>query len=347
MSATRRALPKFCGWNQNRRTGKWRVRFRRCRFSCYLPMPDAPDFAAAYAAAVANGAKQQALDIGAARTIAGSIDAALVSYYKLIFPRLKPSTQAMRRGILERFRAKHGHKPVAQLERRHVEDIIAAMAQTPHAANNLLKVLRHLLDHAIDINLIEANPALKVKKFKITGDGIHTWTEDEVAQFIAHHSAGSRAYLAMMLMLWTGQRKSDAVRMGWQHMRNGKIAVRQEKTGTPLLIPISPELAEALAHVPRTNMTFLLTERGAPFTAAGFGNWMRDRCDEAGLPQCSSHGLRKLTATRLAELGCSEREIMAITGHKSVSEVSRYTKAAEQSKLAERAMAKMSKVRAR
>jgi integrase len=135
--------------------------------------------------------------------------------------------------------------------------------------------------------------------------------------------------------------------MGWQHMRNGKIAVRQEKTGTPLLIPISPELAEALAHVPRTNMTFLLTERGAPFTAAGFGNWMRDRCDEAGLPQCSSHGLRKLTATRLAELGCSEREIMAITGHKSVSEVSRYTKAAEQSKLAERAMAKMSKVRAR
>jgi integrase len=223
----------------------------------------------------------------------------------LIFPRLKPSTQAMRRNILERFRAKHGHKPVAQLERRHIEDMIAAMAKTPHAANNLLKVLRHLLEHAIDISLIEANPALKVKKFKITGDGIHTWTEDEVAQFIAHHSAGSRAYLAMMLMLWTGQRKSDAVRMGWQHMRNGKIAVRQEKTGTPLLIPISPELAEALALVPRTNMTFLLTERGAPFTAAGFGNWMRDRCDEAGLPQCSSHGLRKLTATRLAELAAA------------------------------------------
>ena len=310
-------------------------------------MPDAAEFAVAYAAAVANGAKPQAFDIGAARTIGGSIDAALVSYYKLVFPRLKSSTQAMRRGILERFRAKHGHKPVAQLERRHIEDMIAAMAETPHAANNLLKVLRHLLDHAIDINLIEANPALKVKKFKITGDGIHTWTEDEVAQFITHHAAGSRAYLAMMLMLWTGQRKSDAVRMGWQHVRNGKIAVRQEKTGTQLLIPISSELAEALALVPRTNMTFLLTERGAPFTAAGFGNWMRDRCDEAGLPQCSSHGLRKLTATRLAELGCSEREIMAVTGHKSVSEVSRYTKAAEQSKLAERAMAKMGAEKAR
>ena len=87
-------------------------------------------------------------------------------------------------------------------------------------------------------------------------------------------------------------------------MRNGKIAVRQEKTNTPLLIPIAPELAEALALVPRTNMTFLLTERGAPFTTAGFGNWFRDRCDEAGLPQCSAHGLRRLAATRLANAGC-------------------------------------------
>jgi hypothetical protein len=92
----------------NRRTGKWRVRFRRGRFSCYLPMPEAADFAAAYAAAVANGAKPQALDMGTARTISGSIDATLVSYYKLVFPRLKPSTRAMRRNILERFRVKHG-----------------------------------------------------------------------------------------------------------------------------------------------------------------------------------------------------------------------------------------------
>jgi hypothetical protein len=168
MPAARRALPRFCGWNQNRRTGKWRVRFRRGGFSCYLPMPDAPDFATAYAAAVADGAKPQARDIGAARTLTGSIDAVLVSYYRLVFPRLKPSTRAMRRNILERFRAKHGHKPVAQLERRHIDDMIAAMEKTPHAGNNLLKVLRHVLEHAIDINLIEANPALKVKKFKTT-----------------------------------------------------------------------------------------------------------------------------------------------------------------------------------
>jgi integrase len=142
-------------------------------------------------------------------------------------------------------------------------------------------------------------------------------------------------------MLYTGQRRSDIVRMGWQHVRDGKISVRQEKTGASLLIPIAPELAAALAPVPRTNMTFLLTERGAPFTSAGFGNWMRDRCDEAGLPQCSAHGLRKLMATRLTNAGCSDREIMAITGHKSVSEVSRYTKKRDQDHLGEQAMARL------
>ena len=97
--------------------------------------------------------------------------------------------------------------------------------------------------------------------------------------------------------------------------------------------------------MPRTNMTFLLTERGAPFTAAGFGNWFRDRCDEAGLPQCSAHGLRKLAATQLANAGCSEREIMAITGHRSVSEVSRYTTARDQARLAEHAMVKATGMR--
>src|SRR5215470_10147151 len=82
---------------------------------------------------------------------------------------------------------------------------------------------------------------------------------------------------------------SDAVRMGWQHVRGDEIAVRQQKTDEPLLIPMDQSLVQALAAAPRTNLTFLVTERGAPFTVAGFGNWFRDRCNEAGLPQCSAH----------------------------------------------------------
>jgi len=246
----------------------------------------------------------------------------------------------MRRNILERFRREHGDKPVVRLEHAHVAGIIAARAETPEAANNLRKVLRQLLDHAVAIDLIGRNPASGIRKFKSVGDGFHTWTEEEATRFEARHPPGSRAYVAFALLLYTAQRRSDVVRMGWQHMRGNKIAVLQEKTNTPLLIPIVPALARVLDNVPRTNLTFLLTAKGAPFTPAGFGGWFRDRCNEASLPQCSAHGLRKLAATRLANEGASEREIMSITGHRSVSEVSRYTRAADQERLAERAMNK-------
>jgi integrase len=100
-------------------------------------------------------------------------------------------------------------------------------------------------------------------------------------------------------------------------------------------------LQEALKSTARTNMTFLVTEFGKPFVAGGFGNWIRRKCDEAGLPQCSAHGLRKLAATRLADVGCSVPEIMAITGHKSLSQIATYIKERDQARLAQQAMAKL------
>lgn len=337
----RSGLPEHCSWNFDRH-GKRRVRFRKGGFSIYLSgTPWSDQFMRQYAAAL-DGVKAEAKEIGAERTIPGSIDALIVSYYKLVFPTLKPSTQAVRRNILERFRANHGKKPVNRIDHQHVAAIIAAKANTPHAANNLRSVLGHLFQHAIAINMRISNPVRSVKKLKTGGDGFHTWTEEEIAQFVACYPVGSRAHLALTLMLWTGQRGSDVVRMGWQHVRNGQLAVRQQKTDAPLLIPIAPELAEALALLPRTNLTFLLADRGAPFTAKRFSEWFRERCDEAGIPQCTAHGLRKACATRLAELGCGEREIAAITGHKSMSEVARYTKAASQARLAQQAMEKLS-----
>ena len=118
----------------------------------------------------------------------------------------------------------------------------------------------------------------------------------------------------------------------------GKIKVRQIKTSTALLIPVHPALRTVLATTPRDNFTFLVTSYGKPFSVAGFGNWFRDRCDEASLPQCSAHGLRKAAARRLAEAGCTNQQIKAITGHRTDQEVSRYTAAADQERLAEQAM---------
>jgi integrase len=126
--------------------------------------------------------------------------------------------------------------------------------------------------------------------------------------------------------------------MGWQHVTGDTIAVRQEKTDSPLLIPIHPQLVTALASVPRTNLTFLMTEKGAPFTSAGIGNWFRDQCNAAGLPQCSAHGLRKAAATRLANAGCTNEQIKALTGHRSDSALAPYTRAADQQRLARQAL---------
>jgi integrase len=81
--------------------------------------------------------------------------------------------------------------------------------------------------------------------------------------------------------------------------------------------------------------TFLVTEYGKPFSEAGFGNW---RCDEAGLSDCSSHGLRKAIARRMAEAGMSPHQIQAITGHTTLKEIERYTKAVRQKLIAEMAM---------
>jgi integrase len=338
MLRTKSGLPRHCCWSIDRH-GKRRVRFRKGGFSTYLTgTPWSEEFMRQYATAL-DGVKAFAANVGIERTKPGSFNALCVSYYRSPeFRGLKASTQSNRRNIIERFRNEHGDKPVARLGRVHIQEIIGAKADTPEAANNLLKVLRVMLNYAVSIDMIATNPAAMVKRFRSRGEGFHTWTETEVARFEARHPIGTKPRLALELLLSTGQRRSDVVRMGWQHVRGDEIAVRQEKTDTPLMIPMAAELVTALASVPRTNLTFLMTEKGAPFTAAGFGNWFRDRCNEAGLPQCSAHGLRKLAATRLANAGCSADQIMAITGHKSLSEVARYTKAADQQRLARQAI---------
>jgi integrase len=130
--------------------------------------------------------------------------------------------------------------------------------------------------------------------------------------------------------------------MGWQHVRNDFIAVKQQKTGTELSVPLHPELRTTLAKAPEANLMFLLTAKGAPFTAAGFGNWFREVVSAAGLSdECSAHGLRKAAARRLAEAGCTPHEIMAITGHKTLKEVERYTREASQARLGAAAMARI------
>jgi integrase len=117
------------------------------------------------------------------------------------------------------------------------------------------------------------------------------------------------------------------------------LSIRRQKTGVAIDIPVLPELQVELDRVPAgEQLTFLTTEAGKkPFTPAGFGNWFRARCNEAGLSHCSAHGLRKAAATRLAEAGATELQLMAWFGWTSIREAERYTKAADRKRLAQSA----------
>jgi integrase len=149
----------------------------------------------------------------------------------------------------------------------------------------------------------------------------------------------------MELMLWTGQRRSDAIRMGRQHIRDGRIRVVQVKGGKELWIPVAPQLLEAIVAMPAhgAHLCFLINELGRPFSNAGFGNWFRDQCDAAGLPQCTSHGLRKATMRRMAELGAGNQTMKAISGHSKDNEVARYTAEANQRSMADDAIAALTR----
>lgn len=320
------------------RHGKIRRYFRRPGFK-RIPLPGAPgsdEFMAAYQLAVAGQVPRT--EIGMAKTKPGSVNAAVIGYYNsLAFQSLAPGTQKMRRAILERFRAEHGDKRIALLPPEFIARTLGK--RSPFAARNWLKTLRGLLQFAVSENLRADDPTQGVKLPRAKTDGIHTWSEAEIEQFERKHPIGSRAQLALALLLYTAQRRGDVVRMGRQHLRNGVLTVRQGKTGTPLEIPVHPALQTILNAMTADRLTFLVTEQGKPFTPAGFGNWFRECCNEAELPkQCSAHGLRKAACRRLAEAGCSEKQIAAISGHLSLSEVARYTKAADQSRLAKEAM---------
>jgi integrase len=328
-------IHEFCD-----RHGKVR-RYVRLPGRKQVPLKGAPgtgEFMAAYAAALATEAPR--VEIGAARTIAGTVNAAVISYFNsATFQALAFDTQRTRRNILERWRTEHGDKRMSLLQPTHIARMVAAKAGTPSAARNFLGTLRALTAHCITVGLIAADPTIGVKRAPIRTSGYATWSEDDIAAFERAHPIDSRARLAFSLMLYTGQRRSDAIRMGWPHIGSGVLRVTQAKTGRELQIPIHPDLAAILEATPRKHITFLTTASGAPFTANGFGNLFRQWCAEAGLPPgLASHGLRKACCRRLAESGCAANVIAAISGHTTLRMVEKYTKAADQAKMAVKAM---------
>lgn len=331
-----RVLPQYASAFVDRH-GVTRIRLRRTGWpSIYInDAPGTPEFTAAYKA----WEKSQKVQAGEGRTTPGSFNDLITKFYASArFGDVKPQTQRTYRGELDRFRARYGERSAATIEARHIANLLSRMRETPSAANNLRKRLKQLFDFAILLGIRPDNPVAPVPGFKIKTGGYLTWQEGEIAKFEARWPRGTMERLAFDLALYTGQRKSDVRRMGPQHIKNGRIAVTQVKTGKDLQIPIHPELAKSISATPSGHLAFVVSSRGTARTSGSFGNWFRDACREAGLDGYSLHGLRKACARRMAEMGLSNQLIKSITGHSSDNEVARYTRDAEQVVLADRAM---------
>jgi integrase len=146
---------------------------------------------------------------------------------------------------LPRFRDDHGEKRVGGLKREHVVALLAS--KEPYPRRNWLKAVRPMMLFAVSIGMIAADPTTGIKtSVKTKSEGFAAWGEEQIAAFRSHHAPGTRARLALELLLNTVQRGGDVVRMGPQHLKGGLLYVRQQKTGQPLALPVLPALREAL-----------------------------------------------------------------------------------------------------
>lgn len=310
------------------RHGKLRWRLRRRikgrKVDAYLPGPYGSDaFKAAYEAAINP-------------TASGQIDAAAGTFDHVIehmlrgagWRELRETTRRGKRGRLDWIREQVGRFRLVDLQPRHVAALMDKKGG-PHAANRLHKELSEIYTHATHhLGFNGTVPTASITRRKIKSDGFHTWTAAQVDQFREWHPSGTMPRLAFELALSTGAARQDVARMGAANVRDGAISYARGKTGGRVELPLAllPELARELAQYPAKKAVFVTHSGGKPYaTAASFGNAFADWIKAAGLPtECSLHGLRKHGATRLAERGATEWQIMAFLGHESPSEARRY-----------------------
>jgi integrase len=286
----------------------------------------------------AFGARAPAVDATKVGTFAG-----LIADYcrSAAFVNLKPSSQKLYRLVLDRIAERHGHRLVRDARRGDARKIVEEIgAAKPAMANITRAVLRLLMQYAVDAELRLDNPVAGLKAYR-TGTR-HTWTDDELSQFEERWPLGTRERLAFALLLYTGQRAGDIVKMRRSDLSKGLIRVIQEKTGAELSIPLHPALIAAIKAAPAKGVTLIGDANGRPIKRATLTLLMKKAAESARLPtRCVPHGLRKAIMRRLAESGSSAKEIASISGHRTLKEIERYTAAADQVRLSKAAMAKL------
>lgn len=266
--------------------------------------------------------------------------------------KLSPATKKQRDSLMRVALERAGAQPLEVWNRKFILASIDARAHTPAQARNFFGTLRAVFKWAISREHVSVDPTVGISVARERGDGFHAWTPEELAKFEAHWPVGTRERLAFDIMLWTGLRRSDAVRVGPQHVINGSIVLDTAKTGTRVSVRILPPLARSIAasqqksapySLHSENAAFVVTSSGKPFVREAFGNWFKDACKAAGVPG-NCHGLRKALTIRLSEAGATPAEMDALLGWSGEKMSSIYARKANRVTLAEKALERLGEV---
>lgn len=253
---------------------------------------------------------------------------------------LAPLTRQQRASLFAKIEAKAGDMTAAEIDTQMIKDTRDKLS--PAAAKHYLTAMRGIFRWAVETGRLAADPSEGVKLARSKSDGYHTWTEDEIAAYEARWPIGTRQRLWLAVLLYTGLRRGDACTLGPRHVREGVIEYTAQKTKTPIVIPVAPELADIIAASPIGANTFIATVTGTPMHMGRFTAVFREACDAAGVPG-GPHGLRKAAATRLAEAGASVAELNAVFGWSGAKMSLLYTVKAERARLARQAMERLKK----
>jgi integrase len=296
-------------------------------------LPGSPEFMQAYQDAMSGPV------LRASAPKPGTLASLAAEYFgSAEFANLKSSSQATYRLTLGPILKLDGHRLVRDLPADKARKIIEEIgANRPAMANLTRAVLRRLFSFAVATGKRRENPFDHTPKYKI---GTHrTWTDTELDAYEKRWPLGTRERLAYDVLLYTAQRVGDVVRMQRNEIRNNVIAVVQEKTGTEVFVPLHPALARSIKAGPSKGVYLIGDKNGRPITRRSLTVLISTAVKGAGLSsECVAHGLRKAALRRLAEHGATAKQIQAVSGHKSLAEIERYTQRADQQRLAKAAI---------
>jgi integrase len=299
-----------------------------------------PEFEAEYRAAL-DGTP---IEIGCKKVAVGTLEWLWDRYRETTtWTALSLATRRQRENIIRPVLNQSGTAPVSAINRAHIIAGRDRRKETPAQAVNFIKTMRGLFRRAADAGYVKVDPTADVKRpTQRKSAGFPVWTEDDVERYEAHWPIGNKERVWLGVLLYTGLRRGDAVRLGRQHVRDNVATIRTEKSRGEITVtlPILPALDEILQAGPCGDLAFICGERGQPLTKESFGNLFRDACNAAGVAK-SAHGVRKIGATRAANNGATVAELEAIFGWSGGGMASLYTRAADRARLAKGAMSKL------